>query len=152
MIDKLKIMELVQEHLDKHSDKFLVSLIVKSGNIIHLFIDGDNGITVQDCIDLSRHVEGNLDRDQEDFELKVSSSGLDMPLKLNRQYRKNIEQDITVNLFEDKPVTGTLKSVTEEEIELERSLSKKEIKENITPKVVIPFSKIKESKVVIKFK
>ena len=57
---------------------------------------GDDSVTINDCVELSRHIESNLDRENEDFELNVSSAGLDQPFKVFRQYLKNINKDISV--------------------------------------------------------
>ena len=86
MIEKIKILEIVNNALDG-SEKFLVNLKITPDNRIYVDIDGDNGITIDDCIELSRAIEGQLDREEEDFELTVSSAGADQPLKLTRQYR-----------------------------------------------------------------
>lgn len=92
-------------------------------------MDGDNGISIQKCIDISRSIEQSLDRDAEDFELSVSSPGLGKPLKVYRQFVKNIGQSVEVNTGEDKPVSGTIKSVDEKGFELEvKTLEKVENK------------------------
>ncbi|MFA8449248.1 MAG: ribosome assembly cofactor RimP [Bacteroidales bacterium] len=151
MIDKLKVMELAQDYLDLHPDKFMINLVIKPGNIISVFLDGDNGVAIEDCIELSRQIEGNLDREEEDFELRVSSAGLDTPLKLLRQYRKNIGRELDVTLLDQKVCRGTLKFVDENKIELEKKLSKRQIKEGVDAKIELSFDEIKESKVVITF-
>jgi ribosome maturation factor RimP len=87
MVEKTNILELVEEHL-KGTDKFPVEVQIKGNNIITVIIDGDTGVTIDDCIRLSKHIESKLDRDTEDFELRVSSFGADKPLKMKRQYKK----------------------------------------------------------------
>ncbi|MBR6440789.1 MAG: ribosome assembly cofactor RimP, partial [Bacteroidales bacterium] len=113
MIEKIKILELVNNALDG-SDKFLVSLKITPDNRIFVDIDGDNGINVDDCIELSRAIESQLDRDEEDFELNVSSAGADQPLKLTRQYRKNIGRDVEVVYLDGEKVEGELTAADEE--------------------------------------
>ena len=89
MIDKFKVLDIVKDALEG-SDKFLVSMKITPDNRIFVDIDGDNGINIDDCIELSRTIENQLDRDEEDFELNVSSAGADAPLKMPRQYRRQI--------------------------------------------------------------
>ena len=74
MIDKLQVLSVIDTAL-AGTDKFLVDLKISSDNRINVAIDGDNGITIDDCIDLSRKIESSLDRDVEDFELNVASAG-----------------------------------------------------------------------------
>ena len=81
MIDKLKVMELVEGTLEG-GPLFLVGMKITPDNRIFIDIDGDNGVTIDDCIALSRTVENSLNRDEEDFELNVSSAGADSPLKM----------------------------------------------------------------------
>ena len=107
MIEKIKILELVQGALEG-TDKYLVNLKVTPDNRIYVDIDGDNGVNIDDCIELSRAVESQLDRDEEDFELNVSSAGADSPLKLTRQYVKNVGRDLEVVMFDGKEAEGTL--------------------------------------------
>jgi ribosome maturation factor RimP len=153
MINKETVSQLISEALEG-SDKFLVDFTIKTGNNIQVYIDGDNGVTITDCKMLSRHIESSLDREEEDFELHVSSSGLDKPLKLHRQYLKNIGRKIQVVLNEGAPVTGTLLEVTEESLTIEKELKKKKKKgeEPEDPKQTINFDAIKQAFVVISFK
>ena len=85
MIEKSKITRLTEEHL-KNTDRYIVDLQIKSGNIIRLFIDGNDSVNIEECIALSRYLESNLYREIEDFELSVSSAGLDQPFKVYKQY------------------------------------------------------------------
>lgn len=112
LIEKLATAGLSEEY-------FIVDISVKKGNVIDVLVDGDNGVTIQKCIDVSRSIEHNLDREAEDFELSVSSAGLGKPLKVYRQYVKNIGKKVEVNVEENKPLAGTLKSVDENGFELE---------------------------------
>jgi len=88
MIDKLKIAELVNEKLTE--DQFLVDVTVSSSNVIHVMVDSDTGISINQIVEISRFIEGNLDREVEDFELSVFSAGLSEPFTLVRQYKKNV--------------------------------------------------------------
>jgi ribosome maturation factor RimP len=143
------IAQLCTEHL-AGSDKFLVELIVKPGNRIFVFIDGDQGVTIDDCVGLSRHIEKSLDRETEDFELNVSSAGADHPIKFRRQYMKNVGRSMQVKLSEEKTVSGKLEAVNENGIVLATTGDKKK---KILPEMLnIPFENIVESKVIISFK
>ena len=85
MIDKFKVLDIVKDVLEG-SDKYLVNMKITPDNRIFVDIDGDNGINIEDCIEVSRAIENSLNRDEEDFELNVSSAGADSPLKMPRQY------------------------------------------------------------------
>ena len=146
MIEKIKILELVNGALE-NTDKFLVNLKITPDNRIFVDIDGDNGVTIDDCIALSRAVESQLDRDEEDFELNVGSAGADMPLKLPRQYRRHIGRDLDVTTFGGEHVVAELTEATDEGVTLVTRGDKK------TPPVEhrLAFGDIKSAKVVIKF-
>jgi ribosome maturation factor RimP len=153
MISKQKIADLIEEHLTG-TDKFLVEFSVSPFNQIIVFIDGDNGVTITDCIALSRKIESNLDRETEDFELDVSSAGLDLGLRVNRQYIKNIGRTVDVKLNDNTKLSGILKAVDDNTITLELLPPKKKKKtdEIIDLNKIINFKDIKETKVVITFK
>jgi len=147
MITNTQIQELISEKL--HLD-------VKPGNNIQLEIDSPNGVSIKDCIEFSRQIEHNLDRETEDFELHVSSPGLDKPLRVFQQYQKNIGRELHVILNNDQIIEGLLKEVNENEILLTFTVvekiegKKKKIK--IEKEELIPFTNIKESTIIISFK
>ena len=146
MIDKLHVLSIIDSTLSG-TDKFLVDLKISTDNRINVAIDGDNGITIDDCIELSRAIENSLDRDVEDFELNVASAGLDSPLKLKRQYKKNIGQDLTVTTFEGETFEGRLIDADDERI-----LLKLPGRKNMQAEPVkIAYSDIKTAKIIIKF-
>jgi len=141
--------QLVENHF-AGTDKFLVDILVKPGNRIYVFIDGDHGVMIADCVEVSRLLESSLDRETEDFELNVSSAGADQPMKLPRQYTKNIGRSLQVKLSEDKTVTGKLEAVTENGIVL---LTPGDKKKKLPPETLnLEFRDILESKVIISFK
>lgn len=146
MIDKLHVLSVIDAAL-QGTDKFLVDLKITSDNRINVAIDGDNGITIDDCIELSRAIENSLDRDKEDFELNVASAGLDSPLKLKRQYRKNIGQELTVTTFDGETVEGKLVDSDDEKITL-KLLGRKNMKAD---PVLIAHADIKTAKIIINF-
>ena len=146
MIDKLFVLSVIDEAL-KGTDKFLVDLKISTDNRINVAIDGDNGIVIDDCIDLSRKIENSLDRDVEDFELNVASAGLDSPLKLRRQYKKNVGRDIHVTTFEGETVEGTLTEADDDTITVALPHKKSAKAETVQ----FAYPDIKTAKIVVKF-
>lgn len=136
---------------------FLVDARVKPGNRILVFIDGDEGVTVSDCSNVSKHIEKQLDRDQEDFELNVSSPGVDHPLTMKRQYVRNIGRKLNVLLSDGNKIRGELLEVRHDGISIRSEKPKGGKKEkNKGPEESrereIPFEDIKEAKVNVSFK
>ncbi|NCA85557.1 MAG: ribosome assembly cofactor RimP [Clostridia bacterium] len=149
MIDKDKIEALASTAL-ADSDRFVIDLKVSAGNTITITIDGDTGVTIDDCIILSKAIEGSLDRDAEDFELRVTSFGADSPLKLLRQYPKNIGRQLQVTLPDDEIIQGVLRAVSDDAIVVEPLPMKK--KKAPSEPVTIPFADIQQAKVILSFK
>lgn len=149
MKDKNFIEETVKEILGD-GDLFLVEVKVSKNNNIQVFIDGDNGVKIQDCIDLSRQLEECLDRESEDFELSVLSFGLEEPLKMQRQYVKNIGRSLQVE-NEEGSFTGVLINADEESFTIELKKKSKKNTENENQKTY-NYKEIKSAKVVISFK
>ena len=112
MIEKDVISRLVEEKLAS-SGNYLVDVVIKPGNLIIIEIDNDEGVCIDDCAELSRYVEGHLDRDVEDFELEVGSAGITSPFKVLRQYVKNIGNEVEMLLKSGTKLTGVLKSADE---------------------------------------
>ena len=151
MIDKLKVLEIIQEKL-REGEIFLVDLKISSDSKINVTIDGDNGVTISDCIAISRAVESSLNREENDFELNVLSAGVGHPLKLTRQYVKNIGRTIHVLKTDLTETEGKLLSADEQQIEVEQISKKKKTKPDISVTTeTINYNDIKEAKIVIKF-
>ncbi len=110
MIDKEHIHKVIGEVIGD-SDFFLVEVQVTKGNLIQVFLDHTIGITVDDCATFSRKIEEKLNREEEDFELQVSSPGLGQPLKVFRQYHKAVGQLVNLILKDDSIIRGTLESI-----------------------------------------
>lgn len=146
-MDKKKTEEIVNRAISG-SDKFLVDISVSSANVVDVFVDGDNGISIQECVKISRLIESSLDREVEDYELRVSSPGLSKPFKMIRQYKKYVNREIEVVNKDDKKVKGVLKSVSENGFKLERKKGKKG-KEIVLEEYL--FDDIKEAKPFIGF-
>lgn len=154
MITVELIRKLAEEKL-KGSSNFIVDISVKPANKITVLLDNDKGVSIADCVAMSRHIEFSLDRDQEDFELSVMSAGLTEPFKILRQYQKNIGKYVDVVTKENKKLTGKLLNVTEESILLEtktrEKVEGKKAKQELINNINLTFNQIKETKVVILF-
>jgi len=147
MLDQKKIEKLVNESVEG-SDKFLVELSVSSANVVDVFVDGDNGISIKECVKISRLIESSFDREIEDYELRVSSPGLSRPFKMIRQYKKYLDKEIIVATAEDKKIKGVLKSVSDNGFQLELKKGKKG-KEIVLDEYL--FDNIKEAKPYVGF-
>jgi len=115
MINRKKIERLIEEGL-AGTDRFLVELSMNEANHIQVYIDSDTQLGISHCVELSRLIESNLDREEADFELNVSSAGLDMPLRKKRQYFKYIGKLLNVKLKDGSKLMLRLKEVTENDI------------------------------------
>lgn len=149
-----RVENLLEEAFQEYNSLFLISLNISDQNHILIVIDGDQGVSVNDCIAVSRKIENNLDREEEDFSLEVASSGVSEPLKLPRQYQKNIGRKLEVNTKTDKFV-GNLTDVNEDGIVLSwKAKEPKPIgkgKVTVDKEVKIAFQEIEKAKVVITF-
>lgn len=150
MIDQEQIRKIVGDKFSG-TDKFLVSVKVNPGNRIFVFIDSDTNVTIDDCAALSRHIESQVNRDIEDYELEVSSAGLTHPLILQRQYRKNTGREVKTVLKNGTVKRGILKEITEEGFLLvEKNIIKENRKKRITENTVpVAFADVKETRIVI---
>lgn len=110
MIEKETIKKLVDEWLEG-KDYFLVDIEIGNDNKIVVEIDHADGVWIEDCVELSKHIEDNLDRDKEDFELEVGSAGLGQPFKVLQQYVNFIGKEVEVLDAEGKKYKGVLKEV-----------------------------------------
>ena len=148
MLDKKKIENSVEKHL-QGTDKFLVGVEVSATNIVDVYVDGDKGVSIGECAEISRFLESQFNRETEDYELRVSSPGLDRPFKFLRQYKKYINRMIRLELNDGEKLKGKLTSVNEEEIEVGIKAGKK-ARDTVSKK--IPFSDIKSANPEISFK
>jgi len=150
MVEKQKIQGLVEEFI-KGTGLFLVAVKVSSANRITVLADKNEGITIDECAALHRYIEKSLDRDKEDFELQVSSPGLDLPFAVLEQYLKNEGKKVEVIDNEGSKYTGKLKNVTTGGFELETELKvkgrAKELKD-----ISFNFDLIKSTRVILTIK
>jgi ribosome maturation factor RimP len=122
------IRRMTEEILSEEPVYFLVDLRIKPTNNVKVFLDGDSGITIEKCVQVNRKLYRKLEEaafyPDGDFSLEVSSAGLDEPLKLLRQYKKNIGRLVEVQLQDGTQKEGQLMDVNEEGIVLEVSSGK----------------------------
>lgn len=151
MITKEKIQFLVEEVLS--DDMFIADITVDTGNQILVSVDSDAGISVGECVQISRHIENSLDREIEDFSLEVSSPGLSAPFKVLRQYLKNIGREVEVVTKSDEKQNGILKSADSEGFALEFVVKEKVDgkKVEVTKSLTYSFDQIKTVKIIISF-
>ena len=153
MITKEQIIELASEALE-NTDRFVVDLTVSKSNVISVYIDADSSVTIDHCVELSRFIEGRLDREVEDYELSVSSAGIDYPLLKHRQLNKYIEKELEITLFEGTKKVYKLLSFNEEQINVQEAVIKKlgKLKKIVyTDASELLFKDIKEIKPYINF-
>ena len=147
--------KLLQAGLDEKPELFLIDFTVDTGNKISVVLDGDNGVSVKDCIFISRAIDNNLDDEEHEFSLDVASCGATSPLKTPRQYIKNVSRTLAVKLQSGNTLEGEMTKANDESITLEWDTREpKPIgKGKITVHKIeeIAYSDIVEAKVVIKF-
>jgi ribosome maturation factor RimP len=146
MIDKFKVLDIVKDVLEG-SDKYLVNMKITPDNRIFVDIDGDNGINIDDCIEVSRAIENSLNRDEEDFELNVSSAGADSPLKMPRQYRRHVGRELSVEPFDGEKVEGRLTEAGDTQFTIKTKGTKKEAPKELT----FAYEDVKTARVIIQF-
>lgn len=158
MIDRKEIERLVEERIQElDNGLYVVEMTISSTNVIRIEIDKINGgVTVSDCVSVSRNVEHNLDREKADFELHVSSAGLDKPFRHINQYIKNVGRTINVVTKDGRTIEGEIVKVADEKIILSveemQLLEGKKKKEKVEVIYEIMLTEIKEANIVISFK
>ena len=155
MIDRQKVVELANEWLtDK--EYFLVDVVISKDDKITVEIDHAEGVWIEDCAELSRHIESGLSRDTEDYELEVGSAGLGQPFKVIQQYKNHIGLEVEVLAKDGKKHKGILKAAEEDSFIV--AISKKEkIEGSKRPQLVevdykFSYDEVKYTKYIIKFK
>jgi len=152
---KSTVKALLDKSLEKRKDLFLIDFDVIDGNSIRVVIDGDNGVLVEDCMYISRAIEHNLDREEHDFSLEVTSAGATTPLSNNRQYKKNVGRIVDVKAVDNQKFEAKLVKADDEGIILEwKAREPKPIgkgKITVQKEAKLSYSDIIEVKVKIKF-
>ncbi|MDA9809770.1 ribosome assembly cofactor RimP [Flavobacteriales bacterium] len=157
MISKKEVIKLAEERINElDNGNYLVAVSISSKNSIRVKMDNLNGgVSVKDCVSVSRNIEHNLDREKEDFDLQVSSPGLDQPFVVAKQYLKNLGNQVTVTKANDEVLNGELLKANDQEIFLrEIKIEKNKItkkKEKIENTHQLLISEIKETKLIISF-
>ncbi len=154
MIDKAQVISLVKERLEEKM--FLVDVTVNERNVINVFVDNFDGLTIEQCVAISRHVEHSFDREEEDFELHVSSPGLTEGFRVKEQYIKYTGRNIEVVTAEGDKLEGKLLETGDADFVLETSTREKveghKKKQLIVRKHSLKYDEIKSAKAVISFK
>lgn len=152
---RAQIEQLLNDFLAEREDLFLIDIKFSATDHIRVILDGDEGVTLQDCLDASRAIEFNMDREEHDFSLEVMSAGLSEPLNSVRQYRKNIGRSLELVMNDGTEIEGELLKAGEESITLILKYRKpKEIgkgKVDVVEEREILYSDIKKALVAIKF-
>jgi len=153
MINTEKIKKIIADWIED-KDIFFVALSIGSGNTIKVLLDKPEGITIDECVLISRMIEAKLNRDEEDYELQVSSPGLGMPFMVIEQYHKNMGNKIEVITLDGLKNKGILNKVTDKGIELgiETRVKKEKKKKVIHKNISIDYNQITTAKTVIAFK
>jgi ribosome maturation factor RimP len=150
-----KVAHLLEKALEENKSLFLIDLTITEDNQIRVIIDGDQGVTVDDCIAISRAIEHNLDREEVDFSLEVMSAGVSEPLSLPRQFKKNIGRNLKVKTTTNEKIEGELIAANEENCTLTwttrepKPVGKGKI--TVQKEANLPYKEIMEAKVMITF-
>lgn len=149
-----RVKELVEEKIADKPNLFIVDIKMHANGKLVILVDGDNGIGIDDVAGISRYVGFKLEEEnviETAYNLEVSSPGLDTPLKLIRQYIKNIGRNLAIKMADGTKREGKLSSITEDAIVIEEKVKEKGKRAEVI-EAVIPIDKIAETKVLISFK
>lgn len=149
-----KVKELVEEKIADKPNLFLVDVKMHSNGKLMILVDGDDGIGIDDCVAISRHVGFHLEEENvidTAYNLEVSSPGIDTPLTTIRQYVKNVGRSLAIKMADGTKREGKLTGITEDAIVIEEKIKEKG-KKAATVESVIPVNQITETKVLISFK
>ena len=148
-----RIEELTNQMLSNEQEYFLVSLRIKPTNNVKVYLDGDNGLAIEKCVFFNRQLYKLIDESAlfppGEFSLEVSSPGVDEPLKMHRQYSKNIGRQVEVVFADGTNKEGKLLQAAEQDIIIEETTGKG--KKAVTQQIIIPFNNIKTTTVQIQF-
>lgn len=158
MIAKKIVQELAEERIAEHDELlYIVDISIGSGNKILVELDREEGfVKIEDCIKISRNIEHNLDREEEDFSLEVSSAGMTKPFRVLKQYFKNVGREVKVQTFEHgKSLEGILINADDKGFVIEtkekRKVEGKKKKEWVIEQIPFNYNEVKETKLIISF-
>ncbi len=149
-----RVKELVEEKIADKPNLFIVDIKMHSNGKLIILLDGDNGIGIDECVQVSRHVGFHLEEEnviETAYNLEVSSPGIDFPLLWPRQYAKNVGRNLGIKMKDGAKREGTLTGLTEDAIAIEEIVKEKGKKAQVIESV-IPIEQITETKVLISFK
>ncbi|AUC85411.1 ribosome assembly cofactor RimP [Polaribacter sp. ALD11] len=153
-MNQTTVKDLVDEALALNESLYLIEFSISENNKIQVVVDGDNGVPLSECIRISRNVDGNLDKEVEDYSLEVTTPDIAHPLKVKRQYIKNINRTLKVKTAEEE-LEGTLIAADEDKIILQwKAREPKPIgkgKVTVDKTATLEYKEIKEAKVKIVF-
>lgn len=158
MLDRKHIEELIAERIaELDNGLYVVDLRISATNVIHVELDKlKGGVSVMDCMSVSRNIEHNLDREKTDFELHVSSAGLDKPVRHINQFAKNVGRSFKVQPEAGEPFEGELVKMADDNLVFKQRIQKRdEVKKKkvwVEEIIELPYNQIKEAKIVISFK
>ena len=154
MIDKKELQSFIEGRLEG-TDYYIVDLEVTPENVIRVELDSDSGVDIDECVKLSREIEEKFDRDMEDYELEVGSAGITSPLKLPRQYKRYLGQEVEVLTSDGRKLTGILRDAGPESFVIERDVKVKKEGEKrpVIEKEALTFAygDVKHTKYLLKF-
>ena len=113
-----KFKKILSEILENHKSLFLVELAFSSKNDIKVLLDGDKGVTLRDCTSINSEIKKKLNQDETNYSVQIGSCGVDYPLKMIRQFKKNISRKIEIIDLDDRKHTGTLAKVSRASFEI----------------------------------
>ena len=153
MTFKEKINDLIEAALSDKADLFLIECSISADHHIRILLDGDQGVSLKTCIEISRYIEHNLDRETEDFSLEVASAGVGNPLQNKRQYIKNIGRKLRVERESESTLEGVLTEANETDFTLEwKQREPKPVgkgKQTVIKKEILSYQEIKSAKVLV---
>lgn len=152
MINKDNIQTVCESALNE--SQFIVDVKISQSNVINVFIDSMEGLSVEECKRISRFIESQFDREEEDYALEVSSPGLSKSFKVLKQYEKYLNREVETVTDDGEKTTGILKEANKDFIIIETSITKKikNKKQLVVEETKIEFVNIKTTKSVISFK
>jgi len=149
------VRDLLEEVLDKHPSLFLIDFSISPSHEVRVVIDGDQGVVLQDCVNISRHIEHNLDREEHDFSLEVTSVDATAPLLKYRQYQKNRGRKVKIKTHEGAQFEGIIHEANTEDVVLQwKAREPKPVgkgKHTVDKEETLSYKEIKEAKIVIQF-
>lgn len=155
MTFKEKVKDLLEKALEENTQLFLIDLDFSESNKISVILDGDSGVNLQDCINVNKFLDSGLEAEEVEYSIEVASAGVSTPLKLVRQYKKNIGRTVKVKTISQGDFEASLSDADEQTATLTWSAREpKEIgkgKVTVQKTITIPYSDIKEAVVIISF-